>query len=148
MKKNRLWKIFILLVLSFSIVGCTNRDIKNTKVEAISYLKDNVENSDSILIESISWGIDDDGIIYYIISYDTENDSGEYLGYKNCIVVYSDPQDIRQIRGWAIYLENEDDGFEIAEAKYNIVLADKKLDSGELSSQEIDEILSELNSSK
>lgn len=145
--------MFILLVLSLFIVGCNNLDIESTNEEVIAYLKDNVDNPDSIVIESISWAMDDEGIIWYLITYDTENDSGEYLGYKTCIVMYDespedriDPQDLK----WRIVLSNEDDAFMVNEALYNRALADegRKSKSGELSSQEIEEILLELSSSK
>ena len=148
MKKNRLWQVIMLLILSLSIIGCNAQNVKHTNVEAISYLKDKVDKSDSIAIESIRWATDKEGRIYYLIAYDIENDSSEYLGFKNCIVLYNDSPDKMMPEEWYIYFESVDDRFPVAEAKYNIGLADEELESGELSSQEIDEILLELSSSK
>jgi|LGVE01.1.fsa_nt_gb hypothetical protein len=151
MKKNRFWQVFILFILSLAVIGCNAQNVKQTNIETISYLKDNVDNSESLLIESINWAIDEEGRITYLISYDTENESGQYLGYITCIVVYDDSPEDRIHPGaqeWIIVFENDDDAFDILLAKYNMALSDEELDSGELSTQEIDEILLELSSSK
>lgn len=83
MKNTLYWKHILLFSLSIFIFACSNNEAyPSVTAQSIEYLKENVDNPESIIFESMSWVMDEEGSIYFIFSYDTNSISNEYIGYK------------------------------------------------------------------
>jgi hypothetical protein len=141
--------MFFVCVLSVSLLGCNLTNKEYPTKEAIQYLLDNVEDADSLIIESVEWVEDDFDTIIYVISYDTKNESDEYLGYKTCFITYYEHPEEHPLRpGNKLNITfNDNDSYEVTDARYHKALQDNN-DQGELTNQEIDEMLIEIRSSE
>ena len=141
MKNTLYWKHILLFSLSIFIFACSNNEAyPSVTAQSIEYLKENVDNPESIIFESMSWVMDEEGSIYFIFSYDINSISNEYLGYKKCIVTYNAEQDGLRPLLWYITFEDDTDEYAIVEALYNNALSNDKNENGVLSSQDIEEI--------
>jgi hypothetical protein len=141
MKKNKVLNVVLVFVLSIFLLGCNQNNSEYLADKAIQLLVDNVDDENSLMIESVKWVEDDFDTIIFLISYDIQNDSNEYIGYSDCYITYYEhPEEhpTRPAHQWYISFEDND----ILNARYQKALQEN--DQNELTSQKIEEILADI----